>query len=146
MWHACWRQDAVWVPVSDPAMHSGSAYPSEGIMSRLKFHWIRISIMAEPMPASPEEAYKWSVTIEADTVALERQRKEGQSRGFTVYCDDSDLIGGDNSAPPPLSYFTIGLGVSLLTEISRYGRLMQVNVHKARVHISAHFRAEGSVS
>src|SRR2546427_10202450 len=34
MWHPCWRQDAVLVPVSDPAMHSGSAYPPEVIMSR----------------------------------------------------------------------------------------------------------------
>src|SRR5256885_1118735 len=33
MWHTCWRQDAVLVPVSDLAMHSGSAYPSEVIMS-----------------------------------------------------------------------------------------------------------------
>jgi hypothetical protein len=32
--HACWRQDAVLVPVSKPAIHSGSAYPSEVIMSR----------------------------------------------------------------------------------------------------------------
>src|SRR6266699_6941888 len=32
---ACrWRQDAVPVPVSDAALHSGAAYPSEVIMSR----------------------------------------------------------------------------------------------------------------
>jgi len=34
MVHTCWRQDAVLVPISDPAMPSGSAYPSQVIMSR----------------------------------------------------------------------------------------------------------------
>ena len=66
--------------------------------------------MAEAIPTSPHEVYKRSITIEADTVTLERQRKEGQSRGFTIYCDESETIGGDNSAPPPLSYFTMALG------------------------------------
>jgi hypothetical protein len=36
-------------------------------------------------------------------------RKEGHARGFTVYCDEGERIGGDNSAPPPLAY----LGLSL---------------------------------
>src|SRR5437867_13090766 len=33
MVHTCGRQDAVLVSVSEPAIHSGSAYPSEVIMS-----------------------------------------------------------------------------------------------------------------
>ena len=66
--------------------------------------------MVEAIPTSPEQVYKRSITIEADTATLERQRKEGQSRGFTVYCDEPEQIGGDNTAPPPLSYFTMALG------------------------------------
>jgi len=38
MWHACWRQDAVLVPGSDPAMHAGSSDPSEVIMARSVHH------------------------------------------------------------------------------------------------------------
>jgi len=66
--------------------------------------------MAEAIPTSPSEAYKRSITIEADTATLQRQRKEGLSRGFTVYCDEPEAIGGDNTAPPPLSYFYMALG------------------------------------
>ncbi len=66
--------------------------------------------MAEAVPTSPEQPYKRTITIEADTATLERQRKEGQSRGFTVYCDESEAVGGDNTAPAPLSYFTLALG------------------------------------
>jgi len=66
--------------------------------------------MAEAIPTSPDEVLSRSITIEADTAALERQRKEGHSRGFTVYCDEGAAIGGDNTAPPPLAYFTMALG------------------------------------
>jgi hypothetical protein len=53
---------------------------------------------------------KREITLEADAENLERMRKEGHSRGFTVYCDEGARIGGDNSAPPPLAYF--GLSVA----------------------------------
>ena len=66
--------------------------------------------MAEAIPTSADQVYKRSITIEADTTTLERQRKEGHSRGFTVYCDEPEAIGGDNTAAPPLSYFAMALG------------------------------------
>jgi hypothetical protein len=52
---------------------------------------------------------KREITLEADAETLERMRKEGHARGFTVYCDEGERVGGDNSAPPPLAY----LGLSL---------------------------------
>ncbi len=66
--------------------------------------------MAESPPTNSQDMLKRSITIEADTVTLERQRKEGHSRGFTIYCDEGTAIGGDNTAPPPLAYFTMALG------------------------------------
>jgi hypothetical protein len=51
---------------------------------------------------------KHEIVIEADTQTLEKMRKEGHARGFTVYCDEAR--GGDNSAPSPLAYFTLSLG------------------------------------
>ena len=52
---------------------------------------------------------KREIVLEADAETMERMRKEGHARGFTVYCDEGERIGGDNSAPPPLTY----LGLSL---------------------------------
>ncbi|HLH25425.1 MAG TPA: hypothetical protein VK066_23140 [Chloroflexota bacterium] len=48
-------------------------------------------------------------TVEADARKLERMRKEGHVRGFTVYCDEGENAGGDNSAPNPLGYFLLGV-------------------------------------
>lgn len=59
--------------------------------------------MAEDITVSRE------ITVEADAETLERMRKEGHARGFTVYCDEGERIGGDNSAPPPLAYFSMSL-------------------------------------
>ena len=39
------------------------------------------------------------IVLEADAETLERMRKEGHARGFTVYCDEGERIGGDNTAP-----------------------------------------------
>jgi len=61
-------------------------------------------VMAEDLQIKRE------IILEADTETLERQRKEGHARGFTVYCDEGERIGGDNSAPPPLAYFGLAVG------------------------------------
>jgi len=52
---------------------------------------------------------KREIVLEADAETMERMRKEGHARGFTVYCDEGEHIGGDNSAPPPLAYFGLSL-------------------------------------
>lgn len=52
---------------------------------------------------------KREITIEADAETLERMRKEGHARGFTVYCDEAERTGGGNTAPSPLAYFALSL-------------------------------------
>lgn len=59
--------------------------------------------MAEDITVSRE------ITVEADAETLQKMKKEGHARGFTVYCDEGERIGGDNSAPPPLAYFSMSL-------------------------------------
>jgi len=53
---------------------------------------------------------KREIVLEADAETIGRMRKEGHARGFTVYCDEAERIGGDNSAPPPLAYFGLAVG------------------------------------
>jgi len=52
---------------------------------------------------------KREILVEADAETLEKMRKEGHARGFTVYCDEGERVGGDNTAPPPLAYFGLAL-------------------------------------
>ena len=50
------------------------------------------------------------IVLEADAETLQRMRKQGHARGFTVFCDEGERIGGDSSAPPPLAYFALSVG------------------------------------
>ena len=54
-------------------------------------------------------AVKREIQMEADAETLEKLRKEGHARGFTVYCDEGERVGGENTAPPPLAYFGLAL-------------------------------------
>ncbi len=59
--------------------------------------------MAKDIPVKRE------ILLEADAETLEKMRKEGHARGFTVYSDEAARTGGDDSAPPPLGYFALAL-------------------------------------
>ncbi len=48
--------------------------------------------------------------FEVEVMALEGQLKEGHVRQFTVMCDEGTRIGGTETAPSPLGYFTLGIG------------------------------------
>jgi hypothetical protein len=52
---------------------------------------------------------KREIVLEADAEMLARMRKEGHARGFTIYCDEGERIGGENTAPPPLAYFALSV-------------------------------------
>jgi hypothetical protein len=53
---------------------------------------------------------KREIVLEADAETLQKMRQEGHARGFTVYCDEAERTGGENTAPPPLAYFALSLG------------------------------------
>jgi uncharacterized OsmC-like protein len=57
-----------------------------------------------------EMLVKREIVMEADVESVERLRKEGHVRGFTVYCDEQQRTGGDNSAPSPMGYFALSVG------------------------------------
>lgn len=64
---------------------------------------------------------------------------------FVVYSDEGEHLGGGNSAPTPIGYYLLGAGFCTLTQLSRYGELMKVNIKNARVIVSSRFRMDGSV-
>lgn len=39
----------------------------------------------------------------------ERQRKRAVFGEFELFCDEGAMIGGDNTAPPPLAYFAASI-------------------------------------
>lgn len=60
-------------------------------------------------PNSPEVQTNPAPLIEVEVRALEGQLKVGRARQFTVMCDEGPRVAGTDTAPPPLSYFTLGI-------------------------------------
>ena len=63
--------------------------------------------MTTPVPSSQaasQDTISRTFTVEGDVRMLERMKKQADSRGFTIMCDEREP-NGDNTAPPPLAYF-----------------------------------------
>jgi hypothetical protein len=76
--------------------------------SRLGYE--NLKSLSEEVRMADDLQIKREIVLEADAETLERMRKEGHARGFTVFCDEGERIGGDNTAPPPLGYFGLSVG------------------------------------
>jgi uncharacterized OsmC-like protein len=88
---------------------------------------------------------------EVITVADTGLRKKGiivepaDSREFEVRCDEGVHLGGDCSAPRPITYFLLSVGFCALTQLHRYGEMMKVDLRNCRVTVKSKFRTDGSV-
>ena len=58
----------------------------------------------------PRDTERPGPHIVAEIIASEGQLKVGHVQGFTVRCDESERVGGTDSAPSPLGYFTVAVG------------------------------------
>ena len=58
----------------------------------------------------PRDADRPGPHIVAEVIPIEDQLKVGHVQGFTVRCDESARVGGADSAPSPLGYFTVAIG------------------------------------
>ena len=63
--------------------------------------------MSEPTPTFRITPVDKGFSFEFDVKANgeERQRKRAVFGEFEMFCDESEQLGGDNSATPPLAYF-----------------------------------------
>ena len=59
----------------------------------------------------PRDTERPGPYIVAEVIPLEDQLKAGYVQGFTVRCDESERVGGTDSAPSPLGYFTVAVGL-----------------------------------
>jgi uncharacterized OsmC-like protein len=88
---------------------------------------------------------------EVVTVSEKGLRKKGiiiepeETRQFEVQCDEGPRLGGENTAPRPISYFLLSVGFCALTQLHRYGEMMKVELRNPKVTVKSKFRTDGSV-
>ena len=85
------------------------------------------------------------------TVAAGGLRKQGmivepaETSQFEVFADEGPRMGGDNSAPRPLTYFLLSVGFCALTQLHRYSDMLKVELRDQKVTVRSGFRTDGSV-
>jgi uncharacterized OsmC-like protein len=96
------------------------------------------------------------IRIRVNPKVLRGQRKRAEVWGETatgarrnsrwqMCCDEGTALGGEDTAPPPLAYFSAGIAFSLLTQISGSGEMMKLTLNDVRVDQTARFYRQGSV-
>ena len=67
---------------------------------------------APRIPGDTANRREFVLEVQAETI--DRQQKRAVVRGthgssFEIYCDEGTYLGGADTAPPPLSYFSAGI-------------------------------------
>ena len=108
-------------------------------------------------PANEEKTakeYAWQgrqFSQEVVTITDRGLRKQGnivepeECARYEVFADEGPRMGGENSAPRPLSYFLLSAGFCALTQLHRYSEMMKVELEDAKVTVRSGFRTDGSV-
>jgi uncharacterized OsmC-like protein len=68
-----------------------------------------------------------------------------ETSGFEVFADEGPRLGGEDSAPRPLTYFLMSVGFCAMTQLHRYSEMMKVSLRDTRITVRSGFRTDGSV-
>jgi len=61
---------------------------------------------------------------------------------FVMATDEGSIHGGENSAPPPLAYFTSALAGCLMTQFRAFAKRLRVPVNSIDIKARLHWKAE----
>lgn len=101
-----------------------------------------------------KKEYAWQgrqFTQEVVTVSDKGLRNRGiiiepeEVSQYELFADEGPRLGGENSAPRPLTYFLMSVGFCAMTQLHRYGEMMKITLRNTRVTVRSGFRTDGSV-
>ena len=100
---------------------------------------------------SLQPVQKREVVLVVEAKSLDNMRKQAtvsiehpRGSSFEITCDEGPYLGGDDSAPPPLAYFSASLAFCLLTQLSRYQAIKKLAIGDMRIWQETRFSMEGS--
>jgi hypothetical protein len=69
---------------------------------------------APPTPGTPDAQGRRTITLQVEAETMDGQLKHaiisgGSTSPFEAYCDEGTSLGGNDSAPSPLAFFSLGI-------------------------------------
>ena len=102
--------------------------------------------------SSLKPVQKREVVLKLEAESLDNMRKQAtvrieQPKGstFQIICDEGPYLGGDDSAPAPLAYYSASIAFCLLTQLSRYATIKKLSIRSMKLSQETRFAMEGSV-
>lgn len=89
------------------------------------------------------------ITVTAEDVGGELRRAmvaEDVPKGaaFSVLADEGEAIGGDDSAPTPLSYFSVSIAFCFMSQLSQFAKARKLELGEVKVGQMIRFSVSGS--
>lgn len=103
-----------------------------------------VTTFQKPEPGE-RMAFEVNVVAESGDGMKKRARVEPNLptwSSFTIECDEGSMIGGNDTAPPPLGYLSAGAAFCLLTHLTGLIHDRQLEVDELRVEQRASFFTE----
>jgi hypothetical protein len=104
--------------VSKESRRQAEGYPKEEYMDEI-VKKVKDAAPTSATPTGPPGSLDREIRLRVQATTLGRQKKRaevwsevsGQSAGsrWAIQCDEGTRVGGDDTAPPPLAYFSAGL-------------------------------------
>lgn len=101
------------------------------------------------MSLKPVQKRELMLTLEAKS--LDKMRKEATVRldhpkgsTFSIICDEGAYLEGEDTAPPPLAYYSASIAFCLLTQLSRYAKIARLEIEHMSLRQETRFAMEGS--
>jgi uncharacterized OsmC-like protein len=85
-------------------------------------------------PADPKP-----LTVRAAVEVTGNHRKRARVGSFTIESDEGAIVGGEGTAPTPLSYLGAAIGFAVLTDIVRALAVLEVAADDLRLELEAEF-------
>lgn len=82
------------------------------------------------------------LTVRSEVRVVENHRKTARVGMFTIESDEGPIVGGEGTAPTPLSYFVSAVGLAVLTDLVRAFSVFDLPVDDLRVEVVADFPLE----
>ncbi|WP_372717213.1 OsmC-related (seleno)protein [Novipirellula sp.] len=102
--------------------------------------------------SSLQPVQKREVVLRLEAESLENMRKRAtvrvdQPKGstFEIICDEGPYLDGDDTAPPPLAYYSASIAFCFLTQLSRYATVRKLKIRSMKLTQETRFTMEGSI-
>ena len=88
--------------------------PTEPIVKKLVSRTAKLHPGGVPGSLQPHQDRELRIAVEAETLEGMRKRatvtlEQPEGSSFEISCDEGSYLAGEDTAPPPLSYFSVGI-------------------------------------